>query len=83
MFLNTSDREALLRLAQQTDGVASALHALVRHQPNSTDALLDAMDDLNVSHLSDDQLARLAQIVDALAMEIEQEYMDRDDPADD
>ena len=46
------------------------------------DALLDAMDDLNVSHMSDDQLARLAQIVDALTVEIEQEYMDRDDPAD-
>ena len=48
----------------------------------STDALLDALDDLNVSRLSDDQLARLAQIVDALTVEIEQEYMDRVDPAD-
>ena len=38
---------------------------------------------LNVSHMSDDQLARVAQIVDALTVEIEQEYMDRDDPADD
>lgn len=46
------------------------------------DALLDAMHDLNVSHMSDDQLARVAQIVDALALEIEKEYMDRDDPAD-
>jgi len=44
------------------------------------DALLDALDDLSVSRLSDDQLARLAQIVDALAVEIDQEYMDRDDP---
>ena len=43
-------------------------------------ALLDAMDDLNVSRLSDDQLDRLAQIVDALALEIEQEYVRRDDP---
>jgi len=46
----------------------------------TTDALLDAMDDLTVSRMSDDQLARLAQIVDALTVEIEQEYMDRDDP---
>ncbi len=46
----------------------------------TTDALLDAMDDLNVNHMSDDQLARVAQIVDALAVEIDQEYMDRDDP---
>lgn len=48
----------------------------------TTDAVLDAMDDMDVSRLSDDQLARLAQIVDALAVEIEQEYMDRDDPDD-
>ena len=48
-----------------------------------TDALLDALDDLAVSRLSDDQLARLAQIVDALAVEIDQEYMDRDDPPSD
>lgn len=46
----------------------------------TTDAVLDALDDLNVRGLSDDQLARLAQIVDALTMEIDQEYVRRDDP---
>lgn len=49
----------------------------------TTDAVLDALDDLNVSRLSDDQLARLAQIVDALAVEIEHEAMLRDDPPND
>lgn len=49
----------------------------------SLDVLLDALDDLDVSRLSDDQLARLAQIVDALAVEIDQEAMERDDPPED
>lgn len=49
----------------------------------SLDALLDAMDDLDVSRLSDDQLARIAQIVDALAVEIDHEAMVRDDPPED
>lgn len=49
----------------------------------STDELLNALDELDVSRLSDDQLARLAQIVDALAVEIDQEYMLRDDPGTD
>lgn len=78
MRLETADREALLRLAQQADGIGSALHALVRHQPDNTNALLDALDDLDASRLSDKQLDRLAQIVEALAIEIDQEYMRRD-----
>lgn len=49
-------------------------------QRRERDALLNALDDLDVSQLSDEQLDRLAQIVDALALEIEQEYVRRDDP---
>lgn len=45
----------------------------------SADELLDALDDLNVGGLTDDQLARLAQVLDALAVEVDQEYMRRDD----
>jgi ribosome assembly protein YihI (activator of Der GTPase) len=78
MHLETDDRAALLRLAQQADGIASALHALVRYQTNSANALLDALDKLEIGRFSDDQLDRLAQIVDALAVEIDQEYMRRD-----
>ena len=44
----------------------------------NANALLDALDDLDASRLSDEQLDRLAQIVEALAIEIDQEYMRRD-----
>lgn len=49
----------------------------------STDELIDALDLLDVSRLSDEQLARLAQIIPALDQEIDHEYMKRDDPNED
>ncbi len=45
----------------------------------NADDLLDALDDLYVGGLTDDQLARLAQVLDALAVEVDQEYARRDD----
>ena len=47
-------------------------------QRRERDALLNAMDDLDVSQLSDDQLDRLAQIVGALALETDRERKRRD-----
>ena len=49
----------------------------------NTDAILDALDDLDVGRLTDDQLARLAQVIEALAVEVDQEYFRRDDPPED
>jgi nitrogen-specific signal transduction histidine kinase len=45
------------------------------------DALLKALDELEVSELTGAQLDRLAEIVDRLQVHIDQEYSDRDDPA--
>lgn len=42
------------------------------------DGFLDALNDLDVSALTDEQLRRLADIVDGLQTCIEQEFMDRD-----
>ncbi len=47
------------------------------------DGFLDALNDLDVSALTDEQLRRLADIVDGLQTCIEQEFMDRDDPSED
>ena len=47
-------------------------------QRRERDALLNALDDLNVSQLSDEQLDRLAQIVGALALEADRERKRRD-----
>ena len=43
-----------------------------------SDAFLEAMNKFDVSALSDEQLRRLADIVDGLQTCIEQEFMDRD-----
>lgn len=43
------------------------------------DGFLDALNELDVSALTDEQLRRLADIVDGLQTCIEQEFMDRDD----
>lgn len=42
------------------------------------DALLDAMDSLDASRLSDDQLERLYQCAEALRVECEREFVRRD-----
>lgn len=42
------------------------------------DGFLDALNELDVSALTDEQLRRLADIVDGLQTCIEQEFMDRD-----
>lgn len=42
------------------------------------DALIAALDELEVSELTGDQLDRLAGVVDRLQGHIDQEYMDRD-----
>lgn len=47
------------------------------------DALLKALDELEVSALSDEQLRTLADIVDGLQTCIEHEFMERDDPPED
>ena len=47
------------------------------------DGFLDALNELDVSALTDEQLRRLADIVDGLQTCIEQEFMDRDDPSED
>ena len=47
------------------------------------DAFLDALNEFDVSVLTDEQLRRLADIVDGLQTCIEQESMDRDDPPED
>ncbi len=47
------------------------------------EALLDALDELNVSDLTEAHLSRLADIVERLQLHIEQEFMDRDDPPED
>lgn len=47
------------------------------------DGFLDALNDLDVSALTDEQLRRLADIVDGLQTCIEQEFMERDDPPED
>lgn len=47
------------------------------------DGFLDALNELDVSALTDEQLRRLADIVDGLQTCIEHEFMLRDDPDDD
>ena len=47
------------------------------------DGFLDALNEIDVSALTDEQLRRLADIVDGLQTCIEQEFMDRDDPSED
>lgn len=42
------------------------------------DGFLDALNEFDVSALTDEQLRRLADIVDGLQTCIEQEFMDRD-----
>ncbi|EOU1356195.1 TPA: hypothetical protein NH806_006490 [Pseudomonas aeruginosa] len=50
-----------------------------RNPTRALDALLDAMDELDVCRLSDAQLDRLNQIIEALAIVVDEEYMRRDD----
>lgn len=47
-------------------------------QRRERDALLNALDDLDASQLSDEQLDRLAQIVGALILEADRERKRRD-----
>lgn len=47
------------------------------------DGFLDALNEFDVSVLTDEQLRRLADIVDGLQTCIEQEFMERDDPPED
>lgn len=47
------------------------------------DGFLDALNEFDVSALTDEQLRRLADIVDGLRLHIEQEFMERDDPPED
>ena len=47
------------------------------------DGFLDALNEFDVSALTDEQLRRLADIVDGLQTCIEQEFMDRDAPSED